>query len=124
MDSKFKIIKASTRGCFVGGGAHFSDGGVYIFWRSYLRPSFDGVFGFSVFLKKIRPPLEGVFKFQVFFEKIRPPLDGVLGQGQGVYFLAILLKAFLIWCFWIQCCFEESKASPRGCFWIQSFLKK
>ena len=41
------------------------------------------------------------------------------GGGGGVYFLAVLLKAFSRGCFWIQCFFEDSKASPRGCICIQ-----
>ena len=57
-------------------------------------------------MKKIRPPLEDVLDSK-FFEKIRPRLEGVLFWGEGgahffdgggVYFLAVLFKAYTLGC--------------------------
>ena len=69
-----------------------------------------GVFGFSVFLKKIRHLLENIFGFNVFcFFSMASPrvcfggggLTAFMGEGGGCseYFLAVLLKTSLRGCF-------------------------
>ena len=81
-------------------------------------------------MKKIRPPLEDVLDSK-FFEKIRPRLEGVLFWGEGgahffdgggCIFFGGPVQGLHSWVLWIQSFFEDYKASPRGCFWIQSFI--
>ena len=72
----------------------------------------------SDFWRKKRPPLDGVFGFIV-MKKKRSPLEGVF----EIIFLK-KKKASPRGCYWIQSFFEDKKGSPTGCFWIQSLFEK